>query len=123
MTKAQDDLRALAYQVLQTIEEKAAFADRAYYEEITGKIVASRELLTERLGALGWQVLPSKANFVFARKPGVGGRDVYTKLKERGILVRYFDVPGIQDFVRITIGTPEALQRLLGEISAIFETP
>jgi histidinol-phosphate aminotransferase len=68
-------------------------------------------------------VLPSKANFVFAHKEGVPGKEIYLRLKERGILVRYFDADKVRDFVRITIGTPEDMQRLLRETKSLFKNP
>jgi histidinol-phosphate aminotransferase len=97
-----------------------AISDDSYYRTITDKIVSVRESFSSDLVELGWTVLPSKANFVFARKAGVPGKDVYLKLKERGILVRHFDGDRVRDFVRITIGTQEDMQRLLGEVKSLF---
>ena len=79
-----------------------------------------RESFSSGLGKLGWTVLPSKANFVFARREGVPGKEIYLKLKERGILVRHFDAEKVRDFVRITIGTQEDMQTLLDEIKTLF---
>jgi histidinol-phosphate aminotransferase len=97
-----------------------ALSDESYYRSINSKIIAVRESFSSDLGRLGWTVLPSKANFVFACKQGVPGKEIYTKLKERGILVRHFDAEKVRDFVRITIGTPEDMQRLLGEMRSLF---
>jgi histidinol-phosphate aminotransferase len=97
-----------------------ALTDESYYRSINNKIIAARESFSSALGTLGWTVLPSKANFVFARKQGVPGKEIYVKLKERGILVRYFDAEKTRDFVRITIGTEEDMQRLLGEMKTLF---
>ena len=97
-----------------------ALSDESYYRSINNKIVAVRESFSSDLGELGWTVLPSKANFVFARKQGVPGKEIYMKLKERGILVRHFDAEKIRDFVRITIGTQEDMERLLHELKSIF---
>jgi histidinol-phosphate aminotransferase len=97
-----------------------ALSDEPYYRTINSKIVSVRESFSSNLGALGWSVLPSKANFVFARKEGIPGKEIYLKLKERGILVRYFDADKVRDFVRITIGTQEDMQRLLGEMKNLF---
>jgi histidinol-phosphate aminotransferase len=84
---------------------EAAFRDTAYFEECTGEIIRVREAFSRELRALGFAVLPSGANFVFAAPPGMSGEDYYRALKARGVLVRYFDKPGLRDFVRITIGT------------------
>ncbi|MCU0595845.1 MAG: histidinol-phosphate transaminase [Desulfobacterota bacterium] len=93
-----------------------ALSDESYYRSINDRIVATRESFSTDLGKLGWTVLPSRANFVFARKEGVPGKEIYRHLKERGILVRHFDTERIRDFVRITIGTKEDMERLLHEI-------
>ncbi len=97
-----------------------ALKDTEYYEEITARIIGDREYFADRLEKSGWRVLPSGANFVFAGKPGVPGEEVYLTLKERGILVRYFAIDGIKDFVRITIGTREEMDLLLKEIETAF---
>ena len=68
----------------------------------------------ERLRRMGFEVLPSLANFVFARKPGVDGEMLYRELKKRGVLVRHFSAPRIKDYLRITIGTD-------GEMDVLFE--
>lgn len=93
-----------------------AISDESYYRGINQEIVHTREHFSRKTRALGWRILPSKANFVFASLPGTPGREVYERLKGRGILVRYFDTEGIQDFVRITIGKREDMERLLGEM-------
>ena len=68
---------------------------------------------------LGFEVLPSKANFIFARHPALEGSTLYAGLRQRGILVRHFTKDRIKDFVRITIGTQAQMERLaatLGEM-------
>jgi len=97
-----------------------AISDQSYYQSINSRIVSVRESFCSDLGKLGWSVLPSKANFVFARKEGISGKEIYLKLKQRGILVRYFDGDKVRDFVRITIGTQEDMKRLLGEMKSLF---
>jgi histidinol-phosphate aminotransferase len=97
-----------------------AIKDTAYYDAITQKIIDARAYLTRELGSLGWEVLPSKANFVFARKHGIEGKEIYAQLKNSGILVRHFSLDGIKDFVRITIGTRASLETLINEIKKLF---
>ncbi|MGE5841142.1 MAG: histidinol-phosphate transaminase [Deltaproteobacteria bacterium] len=99
---------------------ETALSDISYYRAITDRIVSARESFCSELGGLGWTVLPSKANFVFARKQGLEGKEIYLKLKDRGILVRHFDADKVRNFVRITIGTGEDMQRLLGEMRNLF---
>lgn len=97
-----------------------AMKDISYYSEITNKIIQSRQNLTSRLTDLGWTVLPSGANFVLAGKKGFSGENIYQSLKDSGILVRYFDIEGIRDFVRITIGTDAEINELAGAIERLF---
>lgn len=90
----------------------AACSDAAYYKRICGEIAVTRDRFAEDLKTLGWRVLPSKANFVFASHPSLSGRDIYEAAKKAGFLLRVFDTPGIERFVRITIGTPQHMQNL-----------
>jgi histidinol-phosphate aminotransferase len=93
-----------------------AVQDRDYYDRITGQVIATREAFTADLARLGWFQMPSAANFVFAGKNGVTGEQVYQTLKEQGILVRYFNVDGLKNYVRITIGSPDEMQALVAAI-------
>ena len=97
-----------------------AFSNEAYYRSITEKIIQTRERFSLEMRKIGWHVLPSKANFVFAKKDGVQGKEVYRLLKDKGILVRHFNVKGISDFVRITMGAEEEMVRLLEEMKKAF---
>ena len=83
-----------------------------YYREVSEKIQAARDWAVDALQNLGFQVLPSKANFIFARHPGISGEELYSGLRQRGILVRHFTKERIKDFVRITIGTQAQMERL-----------
>ncbi|MDD5331092.1 MAG: aminotransferase class I/II-fold pyridoxal phosphate-dependent enzyme, partial [Sulfuricella sp.] len=100
----------------------AAMEDRAYFEETCRKVIASRTRLVADLTALGFDVLPSAANFVFARHGGRDGAELAAKLRERSIIVRHFKSPArIAQFLRITVGTDAqcaALVAALGEILA-----
>ena len=85
------------------------------------RVMQTREDAAARLTQMGFEVLPSSANFVFARHPGTDGGMLYRELKKRGVLVRHFDAPRISDFLRITIGTPEQMETLCAAIKAILE--
>jgi histidinol-phosphate aminotransferase len=98
-----------------------AIEDADYYAAITRKIIHTREFLSKTLKDLGWRVLPSGANFIFAGKKGLSGETVYRRLKEEGILVRHFNTKGIGDFVRITIGTDDEINTLLESIKKLFQ--
>ena len=91
----------------------------SYYAENACKVVSERESLTSFLKERGWFVIDSKTNFIFTKKDGTSGKEIYEAVKKAGILIRHFATPGIEDFVRITIGTKEqndALKKVLASI-------
>ena len=91
-----------------------------YYREVSQKIQSARSWAVDALKNMGFEVLPSKANFIFARHPAISGADLYSGLRQRGILVRHFTKARIKDFVRITIGTQAQMEKLaeaLGEMT------
>ncbi len=95
----------------------AAIEDAAWLERTRGRIIATRQRLTDALQARGFDVLPSKANFVFVRKPGASGAALATGLRERRVLVRNFTKPArVADFLRITVGTEEQTDALLAAL-------
>lgn len=99
----------------------AALEDNAYYMN-NCKIIAKNRSWTENaLTRIGFQVLPSKANFLFAKSDTVDGETLYRKLKEKGVLVRHFGNPLISDYVRITVGTSEQMAILVEKIQEILE--
>jgi len=85
----------------------AAFADTEYFTSTCNAVIGSREQLIKEMTALGFDVLPSAANFIFARQPERDAGQLALSLRERGIIVRHFRLPRIEQFLRITIGTPE----------------
>jgi histidinol-phosphate aminotransferase len=98
----------------------AAIEDDDYYRENAKTIMATRAETAEQLKSLGFTVLPSCANFVFAKSGSVSGETLYRELKARGVLVRHFTKERIKDFCRITIGTREQMQVLMTNIQAIL---
>lgn len=99
----------------------AAVEDEAYFAQCCQTIQKTRLWTAAELAKLGFTVLPSQTNFVFAKSKQLAGGELYQKLKERGILVRWFDAARIQDYVRITIGTWEQMQTLIDEIAHILQ--
>ncbi|WRS28076.1 histidinol-phosphate transaminase [Oscillospiraceae bacterium MB08-C2-2] len=97
-----------------------AMADREYFEATVAKIMDTRKKTQQALAKLGFVYLDSSTNFIFARHPALEGKQLYLSLKESGILVRHFDLPRIQDFVRITIGTPDEMECLLKTIRRLL---
>jgi histidinol-phosphate aminotransferase len=104
---------------IATLVGTAAISDRAYKEECATKIKKSRSKLTENLQNLGFTVLNSHGNFVLATPANANAEDLYLQLKARGILVRYFKQPGLDDKLRITVGTEEQNQILLEALHSI----
>ncbi len=91
----------------------ASLQDNAYFQENCQKIILLRNELVSGLQCLGFEVLPSQANFVFARPPKGNAEQIAQALREQGVIVRYFNKPRIHEFLRITIGTEEQNARLL----------
>lgn len=95
----------------------AAFEDQAYFEQTCRKVIDSREALVEQLVAKGFEVLPSAANFIFARHPQHDAAQLAARLREQGVIVRHFKQERIAQFLRITIGTPEMNQALINALN------
>ncbi len=100
-----------------------AVRDRDYFEDVTAKIVATRERSKERLKDLGFTFPDSRTNFIYARHGSVSGREIYRAMSEQKIYLRYFDGPRLSPFVRITVGKDEemdvlfkALEKFLNEV-------
>lgn len=89
-----------------------AIENNDYYDEVAQKVIATRERTVKRLAELGFECLDSKANFVFARHKSIAGKTLFEELKREGVFVRHFDDERINDFLRITIGTDEQMERL-----------
>ncbi len=100
----------------------ASVRDDAWFRESCSRIVATREAMTHELTALGFGVLPSCANFVFARHPALGGAAFATALRDRAILVRHFDKPRSAPYMRITVGTPDDVRKLIAAASDILKS-
>lgn len=108
---------------LDAVAQAAAIAsieDETYYQQTTARIVATRDRLTDALSARGFTVLPSAANFIFA-SPGLNGpsaASLFASLNDADVLVRYWNKPAIDNWLRISIGTDEEVDRLLNTIDA-----
>ena len=92
---------------------KAAFEDETYYKECRAKVIATREATNTRLQALGFKVLPSSANFLFATHANHDAQAIFKALRLRGIVVRFFDVPRLDQYLRISIGTEQQMEQLI----------
>jgi len=104
---------------ISAIAACAAIEDGEYAARSWNHVKGERARLTEELRQLGWSVLPSQANFILASCPGGRGKETYLGLKQQGILVRFFDKPGLTDKIRITIGTSQENNALLGGLKEL----
>ena len=99
----------------------AALEEQNYYDNNCEIIKRNRKLTEKELAKLGFDVIPSATNFIFARASWISGGELYQELKRRGVLVRHFNKERIREFNRITIGTAEQMQALLATIAQIKE--
>ena len=99
----------------------AAITDQAYFAKTCAAVVHTREGLVLQLQDLGFRVLPSQANFVFACHPQRDARQLAAALRERAVLVRHFDAPRIAQYLRISVGTPQQTDRLLQALTEILQ--
>lgn len=97
----------------------AALSDMDWMLANVARVRSARDTLTRGLTAIGARVLPSQANFVLARFAGAQAGQIQKRLKERGVLVRYFDTPDLRDALRISVGTPEECDALLAALAAV----
>ena len=93
-----------------------AVENDSYYQEITRKVTATRERSVKALTELGFECLPSGANFIFAKHKSIPGAKIFDDLRNAGIYVRHFGAPRIDDYLRITIGTDEQMRILIKKL-------
>ncbi|MFA7637201.1 MAG: histidinol-phosphate transaminase [Monoglobales bacterium] len=96
-------------------------ADEEYTKSNCNSIIESREYTVGELKRLGFTLTDSLANFVFAKHSAISGKDLYLKLKSRGVLIRHFEIQKICDYNRITVGTMEQMKTLINEIEKVLE--
>lgn len=98
-----------------------AMRDKEYFADTCSKIKATREAFIKEMQMLGFEIIPSKANFVFAASPDISGEEYFTKLRRYNIIVRHFKDPKICNFVRITVGTEEEMKLLVDATREILK--
>ena len=122
LSRVKDSFNSYPLDRLALAGATAALSDAAWLAQTSARIQASREALSEGLRARGFEVLPSQANFVFARHPAHEGASLAAQLRKQRILVRQFARPQrIADFLRITIGTPQQCEALLNAYDAVAQ--
>ncbi|MBR5701674.1 MAG: histidinol-phosphate transaminase [Oscillospiraceae bacterium] len=99
----------------------AAVEAQAYYDDCCAKIRQNRAWTKEQLEEVGFTVLPSSTNFLFARSDRIGGEELYLAMKEKGILIRHFTTERIKDYNRITIGTADQMENFIAGVRECLE--
>ncbi|MEW5942852.1 MAG: histidinol-phosphate transaminase [Pseudomonadota bacterium] len=121
LTRVKDSFNSYPLDRFAIAGAAAAMEDRAWFEDACRKVVATRTRLVAGLEALGFEVLPSAANFVFARHPGRDGAELTASLRARSIIVRHFrNPPRIAPFLRITVGTDTQCEALIAALREIL---
>jgi histidinol-phosphate aminotransferase len=100
----------------------AALEDEEHFQHLRSRVMEERDRMTKALAQLGFEVLPSAANFVFARHPARPGAGLAAALREQGVLVRHFDKPRIADYLRITVGASSDTNRLIAALIRSLES-
>ena len=120
VTTVKNSVNHFPLDAVAQVSGKAACGDVAYYAETSRKVAQVRDDFYNFLCDKGFYVLKSQTNFLFAKHPSISGDELYQKVKAQGLLIRHFNTPGIEDFVRITIGTPEQMSELRKAIEGIL---
>ncbi|MDD4169616.1 MAG: histidinol-phosphate transaminase [Desulfotomaculaceae bacterium] len=105
---------------LALVAATAAINDRVYFETTCRAIIATREWLIAELEKLDFEVVPSTANFIFIRHRNRKAEELFSALRQRGVLVRYFKLPRIDNHLRVTIGTDDEMQEFIRQLQAIL---
>jgi histidinol-phosphate aminotransferase len=118
IVRIKDSINSYTVDRLAQAGAREAIKDDAYFQETRLKIINTRERVSATLQRSGFQVIPSQANFIFVSNRKYPGRVLFQSLRDKGILVRYFDKPKIDNFIRVSIGTDEEMDRFLDVITA-----
>ena len=119
VTTVKNSVNHFPIDAVAQVSGTAACRDTAYYVETSRKVVEEREKFYNFLKDKGFYVLKSETNFIFAKHPKIAGDELYKRVKEKGYLIRHFNTPGIEEFVRITVGDAvqmEGLKKVFEEI-------
>ncbi|MBU2887604.1 histidinol-phosphate transaminase [Gilvimarinus agarilyticus] len=122
LERVKNSFNSYPLDAIAQLAAQAAMEDRDYFDQCCRKVIATRVTTIDALVQLGFDVLPSQANFVMAKPPAhITAKHMAEKLRERKIIVRYFAKPRISDYLRISIGTDEQMQQLLVCVREILE--
>jgi histidinol-phosphate aminotransferase len=99
----------------------AAFSDESYFQQIRRKVIKTRERVVRELEADGFFIIPSQANFIFMSHPRIQAQEMFRILREKGVLVRYFNKPRVENFLRVSIGSDEEMDAFLSVLKEIMK--
>jgi len=119
LLRVKDSFNSYPVDVVAQRAALAAVRDRAWYDDCCRRVISNRESLRVELIDLGFDVVPSSANFLFLRHPEHEGRALFSALRERGIIVRRWDLPRIDQYLRISVGTEEQVRRVASSLAEI----
>lgn len=120
LARVKDSFNSYPLDAIAQAATLASLEDEGWLQDCCGRVIATRQHTVQQLDALGFAVLPSAANFIFARHRELPARELFQSLRERGIIVRYFDKPRIDNYLRITIGTDADMQVLVTALADII---
>lgn len=120
LLRVKDSFNSFPVDSLASLVGIAALKDVEHFEACRERVITTRERTHRRLEALGFEVLPSKANFVLAQHPNHEGAQLFAGLRERGILVRHFNTSDLNNFLRITIGTDDEMDSLIEALEMLL---
>ena len=120
LERVKDSFNSYPLDVLAQRAGVAALEDDAYFGRACQRVISSRERLSAAMARLGFEVLPSAANFIMVSHPAKAARELFAALRARGIIVRYFDRPRIDNHLRITVGTDAQCDELLAALAEIL---
>ena len=121
LTRVKDSFNSYPIGTVAQAGAAASVRDEAYFRECCARIIAGREAMTQALVKRGFVVLPSSANFIFARHPDRDGPELAAELRARAVLVRHFNKPRTAPYLRITVGTEEDTARLIAAVDDILK--
>jgi histidinol-phosphate aminotransferase len=113
LARIKDSFNSYTVNTISLAAAIASFGDDEYFRDVVSRVIRTREHVTGEMRKMGFTVCESKANFIFASHPERNAGSLFAALREKKILVRYFDRPRINNHLRITIGTDEQMERLL----------
>jgi histidinol-phosphate aminotransferase len=119
ITRIKDSMNSYTLDRLALVGAREAIQDDPYFQSTRAKIMKTRKRVSAALQGLGFRVIPSQANFIFISNESCPARELFRQLREGGILVRYFDKPKIDNFIRVTIGTDQEMDCFLEAIAII----